>query len=418
MPTVFVSYCSADRPLVEREIITPLTFHGIETWYSRDDIRAASDWERSIRQALSACDWFLVALSSRSVDSEWVRSELHWAMEHRPNRIVPVLLETCDPTKLHLRLSLLQYIDFRTDLQTARRELLAVWDTDHAHVGQGEVVLELTRIRNLADPEWEGPIPPVASLDIWIRYSGPGLLFLEAVKLHHIESPLHSAASGIFPPSHRYRIEYERGQSYDLDLDPPLVINPEDQDEIHFELEIVPRSVVGELGCCIAFLAARSSTSGTARLPLFSPYVDDIVASRVLGRPIRMEAAALFQRWSRWRTIPAESYSGHHLCAVHPNGVLSVPVVDDRVPPEEAPPTDLSSELRVHLKKLGAIALDGTERERTGVGAIRLLGQVGDEGAQSLLEQVIERSSSALRREVAAQTLRRLRAGLVRKSKE
>jgi TIR domain len=73
------------RLFVEREIVNLLKDHGIETWYSRDDIRAASDWERSIRQALSACDWFLVVLSPELVQSEWGRSRV--ALGHRkPSR--------------------------------------------------------------------------------------------------------------------------------------------------------------------------------------------------------------------------------------------------------------------------------------------------------------------------------------------
>jgi hypothetical protein len=77
MPKVFISHSSHDRPFVEREVIALLKRHGIETWYSRDDIRATSDWEQSIRGALSACDWFLIVLSPESVQSEWVRSPFH-----------------------------------------------------------------------------------------------------------------------------------------------------------------------------------------------------------------------------------------------------------------------------------------------------------------------------------------------------
>ena len=61
--TVFVSHSSRDRGFVEREIIPLLQRHGVGTWYSKDDIETASEWERTIRQGLETCDWFLVVLS-------------------------------------------------------------------------------------------------------------------------------------------------------------------------------------------------------------------------------------------------------------------------------------------------------------------------------------------------------------------
>lgn len=136
MPKVFISHSSHDWPFVEQEIIAPLKRHGVETWYSRDHIQATSDWEKSIRKGLSACDWFLVVLSPQSVESEWVRSELHWALEHRANYIIPVLIKTCNSTDLHLRLARVQHIDFRNDLQDAQKQLLKIWNIDYEYKRQ------------------------------------------------------------------------------------------------------------------------------------------------------------------------------------------------------------------------------------------------------------------------------------------
>ena len=38
MPRVFISHSSLDREFVERELIPLVRDHGIDTWYSRDDI--------------------------------------------------------------------------------------------------------------------------------------------------------------------------------------------------------------------------------------------------------------------------------------------------------------------------------------------------------------------------------------------
>ena len=127
MPKVFISHSTQDRDFVEREIIPALHRAGIETWYSKMDIHASDRWERSIHQGLQDCDWFLLVMSPRSMQSEWVHDELHWAMDHRFGRIVPVLIEECDPCEFHIRLQRLQYIDFRKERDQARSALLNLW---------------------------------------------------------------------------------------------------------------------------------------------------------------------------------------------------------------------------------------------------------------------------------------------------
>ncbi len=110
---VFVSHSARDREFVRGEIIACLHAAGIETWYSEDDIRTADHWERSILAGLRACDWFLVVMSRNSARSEWVKDELHWAMEHRAGRIVPVLIGGCEPQDFHIRLARIQYVQFK-----------------------------------------------------------------------------------------------------------------------------------------------------------------------------------------------------------------------------------------------------------------------------------------------------------------
>ncbi len=108
MPKVFVSHSAKDRDFVEREIVQLLHSHGIETWYSTDDIGAGVKWERSLREGLKSCDWFLVVLSNESVKSEWVEAEVHWALDERKGRIIPVRIDDCDEADLHLKLRQIQ----------------------------------------------------------------------------------------------------------------------------------------------------------------------------------------------------------------------------------------------------------------------------------------------------------------------
>ena len=129
MSKVFISHATPDQDVVEREIIGPLHDHGTQTWYSKEDIQTADEWEKKIRHGLESCDWFLVAMSPRSLVSRWVAAEVHWAMDHRPGRVVPVLLDDCNRRDFHLMIPMLQYVDFRPSARgpAARQKLLAVW---------------------------------------------------------------------------------------------------------------------------------------------------------------------------------------------------------------------------------------------------------------------------------------------------
>lgn len=125
---VFLSHSSKDQRFVEQKLIPFLQSHGVKAWYSTVNIRAADNWERSIREALLSCDFFLVVLSPNSVNSEWVRAEVHWAMENRKGRVVPVLVADCDPSQLHLKLAPIEYVDLHDASQAAWDKLAAFWN--------------------------------------------------------------------------------------------------------------------------------------------------------------------------------------------------------------------------------------------------------------------------------------------------
>jgi hypothetical protein len=130
-PKIFISHSTTDFAFVETDILRLLRQHGIEYWYAPTDIRTADEWMRSILGGLNSCDWFLVVLTPSAVASEWVQAEVMWAFEKRKQRVVPVMLETCNPADLHLKLLRIQYVDFRHDRQTAKRRLLQIWDIHH-----------------------------------------------------------------------------------------------------------------------------------------------------------------------------------------------------------------------------------------------------------------------------------------------
>jgi hypothetical protein len=123
---VFVSHSSQDCEYIEDELFPLLCEQGNRPWYSDYEIKMAEEWERRVLVGLRSCEWFLVVLSKSAVASAWVRAEVHWAMERRQGKVIPVLIEDCCREDLHLGLLPIQYIDFRNDQETAQAELLRV----------------------------------------------------------------------------------------------------------------------------------------------------------------------------------------------------------------------------------------------------------------------------------------------------
>ena len=121
---VFVSHSTRDRKWVEREIIALLKTRGLKPWYSKQSINTASQWEREILRGLKSCQWFLLVVSPRSAESEWVKNELYWAFSNRPMRIVPVIMERCDLWDFHMGLPRIQHVDFTTDKRSAQNQLV------------------------------------------------------------------------------------------------------------------------------------------------------------------------------------------------------------------------------------------------------------------------------------------------------
>ena len=123
-PRVFISHASLDREIVETRIVRYLENRGIRTWYSEADVQTAAEWERSILGGLESCEWFVIAMSTRALASEWVKDELFWAIDNRSGHIIPVLIDTCEPGDFHIRLRRLQALDFRSDEASSRLKLV------------------------------------------------------------------------------------------------------------------------------------------------------------------------------------------------------------------------------------------------------------------------------------------------------
>jgi len=122
----FISHATADRPFVEKELCGLLRALGLDVWYAEESIHTSQQWERAILSGLKDSKWFILVMSPRAAESEWVRDEVHWAIDERPDNIVPILIEDCDPKDFHIRLPRIQWLDFRSEASEVREHLIAL----------------------------------------------------------------------------------------------------------------------------------------------------------------------------------------------------------------------------------------------------------------------------------------------------
>jgi hypothetical protein len=122
----FISHGAQDRSFVETELLGLFEALGQQVWYAREDISSAEEWERTINGGLQLCDGFVLVLSPRSIQSQWVKQELAWALKNRPGQIIPLLIEPCAPDVLHQELSRIQHLDFVTNARQGRNQLISL----------------------------------------------------------------------------------------------------------------------------------------------------------------------------------------------------------------------------------------------------------------------------------------------------
>jgi hypothetical protein len=110
----FLSHSSRDKPFI-RQLATDLTANGITVWLDEQMIKVGESILERVGQGLAESDYFLIALSDNSVNSEWVKKELNEALlkeiEERKVRVLPLKLSDCEiPSLIRDK----KYADFHT----------------------------------------------------------------------------------------------------------------------------------------------------------------------------------------------------------------------------------------------------------------------------------------------------------------
>jgi WD40 repeat protein len=134
---VFVSYSRTDQAFV-RELVARLSARGKEIWVDWESIPPTAEWLAEIHEAIETTDAFLFVLSPASASSEMCLEELAHA-ERLGKRIVPVEIDTVDPSSLPSALADRQWIFFdeeATALDRSVDTLVLTLDTDLEWVKQ------------------------------------------------------------------------------------------------------------------------------------------------------------------------------------------------------------------------------------------------------------------------------------------
>lgn len=120
----FLSHSSADKPFI-RQLAADLTAAGITVWLDEQRIKVGESIPEKISQGLAESDYFLLAISQNSVESEWVKKELNGALINEvQRRSVHVLPLKLDNAKIPPAIADKKYADFSKSYKGGLEELL------------------------------------------------------------------------------------------------------------------------------------------------------------------------------------------------------------------------------------------------------------------------------------------------------
>jgi len=144
MTQVFVSYSEQDRETMEK-IRNSLRRESLTVWTNTTDIQTGEDSQSASDRGIEQTDNLVYLVSPDSVESEYVRKKIEYAVSlHK--RIIPVLVRETPPESLPLALQGVQYIDLtdnvkEDDYLLDESQLLKILHQDEAYYNEHKVLL-------------------------------------------------------------------------------------------------------------------------------------------------------------------------------------------------------------------------------------------------------------------------------------
>lgn len=119
---IFISYrrVKPDMDFAYR-LAHDLVAAGHSVWIDVEGIEGGETWNREIQRGIDECYAYIIILSPDSMESDWVRNELLYALREKRGEVYPVMYRAM---KLPLELVAIQYIDFQDDYDQSLVQLL------------------------------------------------------------------------------------------------------------------------------------------------------------------------------------------------------------------------------------------------------------------------------------------------------
>ena len=120
-PYVFVSYSHKDNEKV-LDLIKLLKRKMCRIWYD-EGLTPGGSWNDDLANHISKCECVIIIITNNSIQSQYVKSELNYAISLN-KRIYPVFLENVElPAGLAMMLGTTQYI-YINDLESETNKLI------------------------------------------------------------------------------------------------------------------------------------------------------------------------------------------------------------------------------------------------------------------------------------------------------
>src|ERR1700683_3513319 len=128
-PTIFISYGHDEHAGLARRLKVDLEARGFSPWLDESEIKGGQEWEVSIEDGLKRTDWVLALLTLHAVrrPDGVCLDEISFA-RFCGRRIVPLMVQTCQPPLCISRLQWLDFQDWRQSDEIYERKLAKLTD--------------------------------------------------------------------------------------------------------------------------------------------------------------------------------------------------------------------------------------------------------------------------------------------------
>jgi len=118
---IFFSYSRADGSDFALKLARDLKKAGFNVWIDQEDIRAGTDWDLEVENALETCDCLLFVETEKSVISNNVLDEVYYALDQK-KKVIPLIVRD---SKTPFRLQRIQHIVFENNYEEGLNQLIS-----------------------------------------------------------------------------------------------------------------------------------------------------------------------------------------------------------------------------------------------------------------------------------------------------